>query len=87
VLVAPPVPRYGLHKITAFPVPVLLLQGDDDDVVDSAQVYEWFSGLSALKKTEKRWKTGGHFFHGFLPELKSETEAFLSEFFRQFQVS
>ncbi|HQQ62247.1 MAG TPA: alpha/beta hydrolase [Pseudomonadales bacterium] len=78
VLAAPPVTRYGMDRISAVPVPVLLLQGDDDAVVDSAHVYEWFSYLSSPKKVRHNWQNGGHFFHGMLPEIKSATEAFLS---------
>lgn len=78
LLSAPPVPRYGLGDISAINAPVLLLQCDDDEVVESASVYRWFEGLSAPQKTLRRWQHGGHFFHGMLPELKEASEKFLS---------
>lgn len=78
VLAAPPVPRYGLDAISNVYAPVLLLQGDNDEVVDSDEVYAWFGRLSAPQKKLTRWENGGHFFHGLLPEVKTEVENFLS---------
>lgn len=78
LLCAPPVPRYGLDKITTVNEPALLLQCDDDEVTDSAAVYRWFETLSAPQKTLQRWQQGGHFFHGMLPGLKVAAENFLS---------
>jgi uncharacterized protein len=76
LLAAPPVPRYGLGEISRVIAPVLLLQCDDDEVIDSAIVYSWFEQLSAPEKIFRRWERGGHFFHSMLPELKSVTEKF-----------
>ena len=84
LLSAPSVPRYGLDNITAVSTPVLLLQCDDDEVIDSAAVYHWFDRLSAPEKTLRRWSTGGHFFHGILPELKIAVEKFLSDLLARF---
>lgn len=78
LLAAPPVPRYGLDAIDNVHAPVLLLQGDNDEIVDSDEVYTWFGRLSAPQKKLKRWVNGGHFFHGLLPEVKIEVENFLS---------
>ncbi|HSC74919.1 MAG TPA: alpha/beta hydrolase [Pseudomonadales bacterium] len=78
LLSTPPVPRYGLDKIATVAAPVLLLQCDDDEVVDSATVYNWFEQLSAPQKMSQQWPKGGHFFHGMLTELKSSAEKFLS---------
>lgn len=78
VLVAPPVPHYGLHAIRSIPAPVLLLQADDDDVVDSKALQEWWQTLSAPGKVVRRWDRGGHFFHGHLPELKTAVNDFMS---------
>lgn len=79
ILAAPPVPRYGLQNVVAVSMPVLLLQGDDDEVIDSARVDAWFSALHAPEKREKHWPVCGHFFHGLLPELKVAVEDFLAE--------
>lgn len=78
LLSAPPVPRYGLDGVGVIPVPVLLLQCDDDDVTDSAAVYHWFDAISAPEKVLARWPSGGHFFHGMLPDVKLVAERFLS---------
>jgi uncharacterized protein len=78
LLSAPPVPRYGLDRISTVNAPVLLLQCDDDEVIDSSAVYCWFEKLAAPKKTLQHWQQGGHFFHGMLPELKTAAEKFLS---------
>lgn len=77
LLSAPPVPRYGLDDVVAVKAPVLLMQCDDDDVIDSGMVYHWFDRLSAPQKTLQGWPDGGHFFHGMLAELKMVTEKFL----------
>lgn len=79
LLSAPPVSRYGLDSNTRIIAPVLLLQCDDDEVIESTQVYHWFDQLSGSKKTLQRWQQGGHFFHGMLPELKSVSEKFMSD--------
>lgn len=81
LLSAPPVPHYGLDRISAVNAPVLLLQCDDDEVTDSAAVYCWFERLVAPQKTLQHWPQGGHFFHGMLPELKTTAEKFLSTVF------
>ena len=78
LLSAPPVPRYGLDRVVAVTAPVLLMQCDDDEVIDSAEIYCWFDQLSAPQKTLQRWPDGGHFFHGMLAELKIVAEDFLS---------
>lgn len=78
VLVAPPVPQYGLHSIRSIPAPVLLLQADDDDVVDTNAMNQWWQALSAPEKVLRRWDQAGHFFHGHLPELKTAVNDFLS---------
>lgn len=77
MLAAPPVPRYGLDAITAVYAPVLLLQGLDDEVVDSASVFRWFEALEVPAKMIHSWQHGNHFFDGCLPELKTAVSAFL----------
>jgi alpha/beta superfamily hydrolase len=79
LLSAPPVPHYGMDHVEAVTAPIILLQCDDDDVTESAITYRWFEQLSAPKKTLHTWPTGGHFFHGMLPELKYVAEKFLSD--------
>lgn len=78
LLVAPPVPRYALETVSRLPAPVWLVQADDDEVVDSAQVYAWFRRLAAPRKTLQREPVAGHFFHGRLAPLKSALDDFLA---------
>jgi alpha/beta superfamily hydrolase len=77
LLVAPPVPRYGLDAIACISAPVLLMQAEDDEVVDSLVVFQWFGRLSAPQKVVKRWSEAGHFFHGQMPGLKLAAQNFL----------
>jgi alpha/beta superfamily hydrolase len=79
ILAAPPVPRYSLDKMVDVAMPVLLLQGDADEVISSAAVFAWFQQLHAPQKQLQRWQQVGHFFHGVLPELKQTAEIFMSE--------
>lgn len=79
MLAAPPVPRYGLATISRIDVPVLLLQGLEDQVVESAAVLRWFDGLKAPRKVVRCWQHGNHFFDGRLPELKMAVSEFLEQ--------
>lgn len=78
ILAAPAIRGYGLEGVDNLAMPVLLLQNDDDEVVDSAQVYDWFAYLSSPQKKLQRWSSGGHFFHGMLPSVKQAAGEFLS---------
>lgn len=78
ILVAPPVPRYGLGSLCLCTAPMALLQCEDDEVVDSVIVGEWFEKIICQEKLLQCWPIGGHFFHGMLPELKGAVEDFLS---------
>ena len=71
LLVAPAVENYEFDKLTRFAVPLAMIYGDQDEVVDPAQISAWFDAVS----TEKRCVClpgAGHFFHGCLTELKSQ---------------
>lgn len=68
-LVAPPVDRYPYDREGAFPCPVCLVQGDQDDVVSPDAVYRWHAGLKSPVEL-LRYPEAGHFFHGYLVTLK-----------------
>ncbi|MBV1879993.1 MAG: alpha/beta fold hydrolase [Pseudomonadales bacterium] len=78
LLIAPPVHHMGFDQLPAFRRPVLVVQGDDDEVVPAASVWEWvdrlelieFEGDSA-KPVLVKLPDCGHFFHGKLPDLKA----------------
>ncbi|WP_082686350.1 alpha/beta hydrolase [Bacillus coahuilensis] len=58
----------AFDEIIDFPdLPVLVLQGDDDKLVDKEKVYDWFQALSVSDKHYKSWKKCYH-------ELLSEPE-------------
>ena len=69
LLIAPAVVNYDFDNLLTFPVPLELIYGDADEVVDPQEIQRWFdrvqSGKSVFCMTE-----AGHFFHGRLTELK-----------------
>ncbi|MCD7032660.1 alpha/beta hydrolase [Metabacillus sp. GX 13764] len=55
-------------KINDFPdLPVLLMQGGDDKIVDKSAVRTWFNKLGVLEKSYKEWK-------GFYHEIFNEPD-------------
>ncbi len=75
--IAPPVSRFD------FPLeiscPWIVVQGDDDEVVLSQEVYAW---VASNKKNIQliRMPTAGHFFHGHLTELKQQLTPVLNKY-------
>ena len=76
LLVAPPVQYPGFELLDHFPVPVCVVQGDDDDVVDPDDVAAW-CGSRHPSIACTRMPTG-HFFHGALPALKDDVAGWLA---------
>lgn len=70
LLVAPAVVNYDFDNFTSFDVPLGVVVGDSDDVVDPDAIYRWFDSVTSKKKKEIL-EGAGHFFHGQLTELKS----------------
>ena len=52
-----------------FPVPLQLIYGDADEVVDSQEIRHWSEGVQS-RKSVHCLSGAGHFFHGRLTELK-----------------
>lgn len=73
LLVAPAVENYEFDKLIEFAVPVAMIYGDQDEVVDSGRIRDWFD-LVITAKCCACLGGAGHFFHGRLPELKSQAE-------------
>jgi uncharacterized protein len=69
ISVAPPVARFPFHQHRLSATPWLVIQGDEDDVVAPAIVYDWIATLSSPPQL-RRLPTAGHFFHGHLLELR-----------------
>ena len=75
-LVAPPVERYDYDRAKTFVAPVCVVQGDKDELVVAAGVYDWVKTL--LSPVELiRYPEADHFFHGYLSALKTDLTASL----------
>lgn len=73
LLIAPAVENYPFGSLTEFAVPMVMIYGDKDEVVDATKIAQWYETVG----TEKQMaclSEAGHFFHGRLPELKSKIE-------------
>jgi alpha/beta superfamily hydrolase len=69
ILIAPPVGRWDFAGITLPPCPVLIVQGEDDDVVDPQAVFAWAAAQDP-QPTLVRMPETGHFFHRRLLDLR-----------------
>ncbi len=74
VSVAPPVTHFGFPNLPAISCPWIVVQGDLDDVVNPADVYEWMKTVKPAPALI-RMSDAGHFFHGKLLELRKLLEA------------
>ncbi len=74
ILVAPPVERYSYDKEGGFPMPVTVIMGDKDELVDADGVYRWVDELSSPVSL-LRYQEASHFFHGALVVLKRDLQA------------
>ncbi|PIE41490.1 MAG: alpha/beta hydrolase [Gammaproteobacteria bacterium] len=74
LLIAPAVENYAFYELTEFGVPMAMVYGDADEVVNPVRIAEWFETVT----TDKRLSTlagAGHFFHGRLTDLKAAVQA------------
>lgn len=69
ITVAPPVDKYGFERSLPPTCPWLLIQGEDDDVVEPAQVYSYVEKLDN-PPTLVKMPGAGHFFHRKLMDLR-----------------
>lgn len=69
LLIAPAVVNYSFDQLTRFSVPLQLIYGDADEVVDPDEIQRWFDGVSS-EKSVHCLEGAGHFFHGRLTEVK-----------------
>ena len=70
VLVAPPVHNFEC-EFQKYPTPCLIVQSEDDEVVPAEKVYEWIDAIDLFQPTVKSFSKAGHFFHGYLVELRT----------------
>ncbi len=71
VLVAPPVERYRYDVEGRFAVPVTVIMGEQDELVDVDGVFAWVDGLKSEVNLLK-YPQATHFFHGALSEVKRD---------------
>lgn len=77
VMVAPPVQRFAFDQVLP-DCPILVIQGDSDEVVDCADVQSWVRAAEPAPRFELL--TGvGHFFHGRLTDLRKIVEDFIGD--------
>lgn len=67
-MLAPPVERYPFAPDGCFPCPLLMVLGDEDDLVDLEQAKHWAQGLSSPVQC-RVIEGAGHFFDGRLKAL------------------
>jgi uncharacterized protein len=77
-LVAPPIERYAYDRDGLFPCPVCIVQGDKDERVMAEGVYAWQAQLRGTSSL-LRYPEAGHFFHGYLSQLKSDLTQMLMQ--------
>ncbi len=77
-LVAPPIERYPYDLAGQFNAPLCVIQGDRDERVNAEGVYSWAAGLRG-EVALLRYPEAGHFFHGFLTELKADLSRVLQQ--------
>ena len=71
ISVAPPAGRWDFSAVLPPNCPWLVVQGDDDDVVDPQQVYDWVDAMAAAERPSLiRMPETGHFFHRRLMDLR-----------------
>lgn len=70
-LVAPPIERYEYDREREFPVPLCVIQGDQDERVVADGVYQWVTELKSPTRLI-RYSDATHFFHGFLSHIKQD---------------
>ena len=75
LLVAPPVSGYEYPQ--CFDMPVAVIQGSEDEVVNAAEVTDWVNSLSSPCEYYYANQTS-HFFHGKLLELRHKAAGIFS---------
>jgi len=77
-LVAPPIERYPYDRDGQFEASVCVIQGDKDERVHAEGVYQWAAQLKG-EVCVLRYPDAGHFFHGYLTQMKSDLSRVLRE--------
>lgn len=80
ILVAPPVENFDFSELAEPTCPMLVLQGEQDEVVDAEKVFRFVESLSNRPQL-LRFEQCGHFFHGHLVALKARLIDAIKNFF------
>lgn len=71
ISIAPPAGRWDFSAVLPPTCPWLVVMGEDDDVVEPQQVYDWIEGMPAAERPNLiRMPETGHFFHRRLMDLR-----------------
>ncbi len=73
ISIAPAVNHYDFQVLPLPNCPWILIQGEQDELVPSEEVYQWLDGLS-LSPSVLRFAEADHFFHGKLIELRDRLQ-------------
>ena len=77
ISVAPPVGRFAFRALPRPPCPWIVLQGEADEIVDPALVFEHFDQVQPPVRM-LRFPATGHFFHTKLVEMRERLGAELA---------
>ena len=81
LLVAPPVDRYNYKVTEQFNFPLLLIQGGQDEVVESTGVDSWYKRSQSFYSQDTDYvlmPEASHFFHGALTDLREKVRERIS---------
>ncbi|MCK7592418.1 alpha/beta hydrolase [Pseudomarimonas salicorniae] len=71
ISIAPPAGRWDFSAVLPPTCPWLVVMGEDDDVVEPQQVYDWIEGMPTAERPNLiRMPETGHFFHRRLMDLR-----------------
>ena len=71
ILISPALGHYGFELDDKVRMPMLIIQGEADEVLPPELVYRWVQNVSNDDVTLVRLLDAGHFYHGKLTELKN----------------
>lgn len=78
ITIAPSVVNYNYKEFSEFAKPWLVIQGEEDEVVDPVDVYNFVASFDPPLEI-MRFADTTHFFHGKLVDLKAKLNAYLTE--------
>ncbi|WP_115711155.1 alpha/beta hydrolase [Legionella sainthelensi] len=77
ISIAPPIHHYNYHEFNPAPFPWIIVQGEEDEVVPPALVFDFAAQLDP-EVPVIRFANTSHFFHGKLIELKTKLREYIT---------